>query len=81
MEGDAGAAPRGHLEARLSCPGPSPRGQCRLASGPHTSSRGLGSQLCLEAFHLPGLGSALKAPVLLLSRPAALDRGSKRGPG
>ena len=81
MEGDAGAAPGGRLGARLPCPGLSPRGQCRLASGPHTSSPGLGSQLCLEALHLPGVGSALKAPVLFLSRPAPPDRGSKGGPG
>ena len=73
-EGDAGAAPggvwgpgsRAQGRSLLLPTGPSPRGQYRLASGPHATSPGLGSRRCPEALHLPGLGPALKA-VLLLS--------------
>lgn len=40
----------------------------------------LGSRLFLEPLHLPRLDSTLKAPVFLLSWPAALD-GKRYGPG
>lgn len=68
-------SPRGGLRARLPCPGPQPPPPHRAVPQRAVqaclwATRRLpraGSWLCPEALHLPGLGSALKAPVLLLS--------------
>ena len=65
--GRLGPGSRAQGRSLLLPAGPSPRGQYRLASGPYATSPGPGSRRCLEALHLPGLGSALKVPVLLLS--------------
>lgn len=49
---------------------PSPRGQCRTASGQH-SLPAAGSRLFPEPLHLPGSDSTLEAPVCLPSGPLA----------